>query len=168
MKIKTKGAGKIHPQRVSYLKTSDFERTLYSSRWLNTDQNGLKQKVRPYQPIFNLLFQLGKFRIRFFVLFCVHKTVLWYFHICKDNLIMLLAVVWLHVSMVFIITTPGVKPGSANTALLGNKLEVNSGRSGCHKDWGRPIILHLRNTIVLSKLKMVQMHNCQFTRKSCA
>ena len=52
----------------------------------------------------------------------------------------------------------GVKPGSASTPQLGNKLEVKSGRSGCHKDWGRPIILHLRNTIVLSKLKMAQMH----------
>ena len=34
----------------------------------------------------------------------------------------------------------GVKPGSASTPQLGNKLEVKSGRSGCHKDWGRLII----------------------------
>ena len=34
----------------------------------------------------------------------------------------------------------GVKPGSASTPQLGNKLEVKSGRACCHKDWGRPII----------------------------
>ena len=97
----------------------------------------------------------------FLVFLACKTTVLWYFYICKDNLVMWLAAVWSHVSMVFIITTAGVKPGSANPALLGNKLQGNSGRSGCHKDWGRPFFCILGTQLFFQSRKW-----CRYTNDS--